>query len=230
MPAKYIIKKYLSGGFYHLYNRGVEKRNIFVDEQDYKVFISYLKLYLLPKKIIYEEIKKKNLPLQEFSEKIIKISNLNNFFDKIRLLCFCLMPNHFHFLLQQKDTHDMDLFIQSILTKYVRYFNPKYERVGPLFQGRYKAVLVEKEDYFLHLSHYIHLNPQEILSEGQQLVSYPWSSYSAYVKGWKLDWLKKDLILSYFERVKGYGYSSYQGFVEGYKEDLLLEKNLYIDL
>lgn len=230
MPARNIIKKYLSGGFYHVYNRGVEKRDIFVDEQDYKVFISYLKLYLLPKEVIYEQIKKQNMPLQEFSEKIIKISSLNNFFDKINLLCFCLMPNHFHFLLQQQDEYDMNSFIQSILTKYVRYFNTKYNRVGPLFQGRYKAVLIEKDDYFLHISRYIHRNPLEIIKKGETLVSYPWSSYPAYVKGWKVDWLKKDLILSYFKKAKGFGFDSYQGFVEGYREEPFLEKNLYIDL
>jgi len=231
MPAKYTIKQYLEGGFYHVYNRGVEKRNIFIDDQDYYVFLNYLRLYLLPKDQIYEEIKNKKLTNEEFLQKTIMLSHINNFYKKINLLSFCLMPNHFHLQLRQKGRYDMDVFIQSLLTKYVRYFNKKYNRVGPLFSGRYKAILIEKEEYLLHLSRYIHLNPKEILPKGKSLVSYPWSSYPAYVKE-KVSWLDCNLILSYFKKIMGYGFSSYQGFVEGYQDEKnpLLENNIYIDL
>ncbi|MCL5090504.1 MAG: hypothetical protein M1514_00665, partial [Patescibacteria group bacterium] len=95
MPAKNSVKNYLKNGYYHLYNRGVEKRTIFQDKQDYTVFLSYLKEYLLPKdeaELMYR------LSNQEISwiekDKIIKALALNNFHDEISLLCFTLMENH----------------------------------------------------------------------------------------------------------------------------------------
>jgi len=219
MPAKNSIKTYISDGFYHIYNRGVEKRIIFNNRQDYKVFFNYLKLYLCPKKELIGEIKEdKNLTEEEIARKIIIISGLNNFYKRIELLCFNLMPNHFHLVIRQKDSNDMELFIRSLLTKYVLYFNKKYDRVGPLFQGVYKAVNIDREEYLLHLSRYIHLNSKEILSKNQLLVDYPWSSYPAYLGKINLKWLNKELILSYFKSNSGFGHSSYQKFVEEYKD------------
>lgn len=207
MPSKNVIKRYLDGGFYHVYNRGVEKRDIFMDEMDYKVFLRYLKFYLLPKEKVIEEIK--------IEKEAIDLLRLNNFFKKIELVAFCLMANHFHLLLRQKEKSDMEFFMRSLGGKYVKYFNKKYERLGPLFQGIYKAVLIESEEQLLHISRYIHLNPKEVLGKTQMLIDYPWSSYPAYVKNWKVEWVAKDYLLSYFKQARGFGFDSYQGFVEG---------------
>lgn len=128
------------------------------------------------------------------------------------------MPNHFHFLLRQREERAIEFFMRSLLTKYVGYFNRKHQRVGPLFQGRYKGVLINKEEYFLHLSRYIHNNPKEILPKEKKLIDYPWSNYTVYVKNWQVQWLKKDYLLSFFKKTQGFGFDSYQGFVEGYKE------------
>jgi len=224
MPGKNVIKTYIEGSFYHIYNRGVDKNHIFLDEVDYKTFLRSLRIYLSPKEKIIKELKDENL--------IAKVLPLNNFFNKIDLIGFCLMPNHFHLLLRQKDSSSIEFFMRSLASKYVRYFNQKYRRVGPLFQGIYKAVLIESEEQLLHTSRYIHLNPIEILKDSF-LIDYRWSSYPAYVKNWEVEWLKKDYILSYFTQVKGYGFSSYQGFVEGYKEkneeEMLKYKKLIFD-
>jgi putative transposase len=220
MPAKNAIKIYIENSFYHVYNRGINKMPIFLDEQDYKIFIYYMDLYLSPKQETIEKIKKDNYLTEE--EKNIKISKLlflNNFFGKIEILCYVLMPNHFHFILKQINKKDMELFLRSIMTKYTQYFNKKYDRVGHLYQGRYKAILIEKEEYLLHLSRYIHLNPKEILLVKQDLLRYKWSSYFFYVYKTGPKWINKDYILSYFKQSKGYGFSSYQGFVEGYDEN-----------
>jgi len=228
MPAKNTIKKYVSGGFYHIYNRGVEKRDIFLDDQDYRVFLNYLKIYLSPKEEIIKEIKAdENLSDEIKAKKILEIVSLNNFHNKIDVFCFTLMENHFHIELRQKESRDVELFMRSLCTKYSRYFNRKYERVGPLFQGRYKGILIEKEEYFLHLSRYIHTNPIEILDKEKDLTSYPWSSYPAYLGKMNFSWLKKDHLLSYFKNTKGFGFNSYQGFVEGYKEKTQNQKDLY---
>ena len=137
------------------------------------------------------------------------------------------MPNHFHFELRQTNKKDMEAFMRSLITKYTMYFNRKYNRVGPLFQGRYKAVLILGDEYLLHLSRYIHLNPLELLSKGQLLESYHWSSYSAYVNNLSMNWLKKDFIQSIFTN---YSLNSYKKFVEDYTEDLKENSKVHKDL
>lgn len=228
MPIKNALKVYVDHGFYHVYNRGVENRNIFLDEQDYQVFLFYLKTYLLPKKLILEEIEKSRyFSSEEKIEKIAILQRLKNFYHKIELNCFVLMPNHYHLLLRQIGKRDMEDFMRSINTRYGKYFNRKYQRIGHLFQSRYKAVLIEKEEYFLHLSRYIHLNPKKIISPGKKLSDYPWSSYPFFLSKKKSLWLNKEQILSYFKKTKGYGFSSYQGFVEGHKESFSDEVEIY---
>ena len=175
MPSKNIIKTYLENGYYHIYNRGVEKRKIFLDEQDYRVFLSYLKLYLSSKEESVNEIKNNDLKIENKEKTISEIYTLNNFFGKIELISFVLMPNHFHFELKQKSKKEIESFMRSLITKYSKYFNRKYDRVGPLFQGRYKAILIKSTEYLLHLSRYIHCNPIELLAGNQQLESYPWT-------------------------------------------------------
>ena len=234
MPGKNALKTYVENGFYHIYNRGVEKRNIFLDEQDYKVFLSYLKLYLTSKDDSINLIKKRaDLSDDQKNEKISKLMALKNYFNKIELLCYVLMPNHFHLEIRQKNKTDMEDFMRSLITKYSKYFNKRYDRVGPLFQGRYNAVLITNERYLLHLGRYIHLNPQEIIVNNQSLSSYPWSSYQAYINNMSVSWLNKNYFLSDFEKNNGFSFNSYKGFVEGYKEETFEEikayKKLFLD-
>jgi len=205
MPAKNSVKTYIANGFYHVYNRGVEKRNIFLDEQDYLVFLSYLKLYLSP---VEETIKNTtnniNLDYEEKNSKIFRLNELKNFFRKIKLITYVLMPNHFHLEVQQVGVKDLENFMRCLIIKYTMYFNKKYKRVGTLFQGRYKAVSIFGKERLIDLSLYIHRNPIELLSENQPLESYPWSSYPAYIGNHQVKWLIKDIIMSNFENVKVY--------------------------
>ncbi|MEK7633375.1 MAG: transposase [Patescibacteria group bacterium] len=231
MPAKNSIKTYIKNGFYHIYNRGVEKRNIFLDEQDYRVFLSYLKIYLSPKEDSVNNVNSnENLDYEDKNIQISKLYTLNNFFNKIGLISYVLMPNHFHLELQQTNKKDIEIFMRSLITKYTMYFNRKYKRVGPLFQGRYKAVLILGSEYLLHLSCYIHVNPLEQLTKGQQLQSYPWSSYPAYVNNLKIKWLKKDFILSSFINNQNNLPGSYKKFVEEYIKKLEENNKAHKDL
>lgn len=218
MPSKNIIKTYIENGFYHVYNRGVEKRTIFLEEQDYKVFLSYLKIYLTPKEESIKDIlniKDHNSRNFESKNKIItEIYTLNNFFDKIELISYVLMPNHFHLELKQKNKKEIESFMRSLVTKYSKYFNKKYGRIGPLFQGRYKAVLIQNTEYLLYLSKYIHLNPIELLINGQLLTDYPWSSYPTYLEKLNISWLKTDFINSNFLKKGKYSVNLYKSFVE----------------
>lgn len=208
MPARNIVKTYFENGFYHAYNRGVEKRSIFMDEQDHIVLLGLLKKYLLPSPII-NKLEQTTAPITL------------NLHKEINLLAFCLMPNHFHLLLQQKKRDSMTKLLRRVATSYSIYFNNKYNRVGSLFQGSYKAVLIENENYLLHLSRYIHLNPTEFLKKND-LVNYRWSSYQTYLGFANFNWVKTDIISSYFNTSKNMGgdyptSNTYQNFVENYK-------------
>jgi putative transposase len=215
MPAKNTIKTFIKDGYYHIYNRGVEKRTIFEDAQDYKVFLKYLKEYLSPPLDIKDLKTIVTIKGTSFKGVPRQVKNYNK---KIELIAYCLMPNHFHLLINQKDTRVMENFMRSFLTRYSMFFNQKYNRVGPLFQGIYKAVLIKDDVYLLHLSRYIHLNPSEHTKD--LLNSY--SSYSDFLGLKKTEWINPSVILSFFdnstipELVK---VNSYRDFVENYKKD-----------
>lgn len=215
MPARNTIKTFVKDGYYHIYNRGVEKRTIFEDTQDYKVFLKYLKEYLSPAPDIKDL--KTIFTIQGTSFKGIP-RQIKNYNKKIELVAYCLMPNHFHFLINQKDTRIMENFMRSFLTRYSMYFNRKYNRVGPLFQGIYKAVLIKDDPYLLHLSRYIHLNPSE---HTKDLIN-TYSSYADFLGLKKTEWINPSFILNFFdnstipELVK---VNSYKDFVENYKKD-----------
>ncbi|MBI2086178.1 transposase [Candidatus Daviesbacteria bacterium] len=214
MPCKNSLKQYTEKGYYHIYNRGVEKRAIFQDIQDYLVFLSYLKNYLLPKE--EEKLKEKLSDLNtSYKEKdnIIKLLQLNNFADEITLLAFCLMPNHFHFAIKQKSAGSIDKFMNSLATRYSMYFNRKYKRVGPLYQGVYKAVLVTREEQLLHLTRYIHKQALALqgLALERGLTEQP-SSYLDYVGKRKTEWVKPEEILAYFSQTNPK--FSYEAFVK----------------
>ena len=197
MPAKNRIKEYEENSFYHIYNRGVERRRIFIDQQDYSVFLSYLKFYLLT-------------PVQN-GPKVPPSHKLKNYFGGITLLCYCLMPNHFHLLIHQRSEADMTEFMRSLLTRYSMYFNRKYQRVGSLFQGRYKAVKVTSEQQLVYLSHYIHRNPHPSGTDPEGWVGYHYSSLPNYLGKIKQDWVVPDRILDLFSRIDRSG--SYFSFV-----------------
>jgi putative transposase len=215
MPSKNVIKIYVPNGVYHIYNRGIEKQDIFKEDEDYVIFLWYLKSYLLPS----DDPAFKNLPVG------IKREILNfNLYKRIKLIAFVLMPNHFHLMLKQTDERAIIELLRRLSNAYVKYFNTKYKRIGPLFQGKYKAVLIDKESYFLHLTRYIHRNPLEILkkSTGEELIKYPFSSYPDYCGERKFSFIYKDEILDYFKSIKESdlrGFKSYRDFVENYLID-----------
>jgi len=220
MPAKNARKQYLKNGYYHLYNRGVEKRKIFMDKQDYAVFLSYLRDYLLPKnnENLNKIIADPKISWKE-KDKALKLLRLNNFSSDISLLSFCLMPNHFHLFIKQANENSIDKFINSLCTRYTMYFNKKYKRVGSLYQGVYKAVLVTNEKQFVYLSRYIHKQALKIASQGDALRSQP-SSYDDYLGFKKTAWVHPEEVLPYFsEEIADL---SYKNFVEGGNNDELL--------
>ena len=221
MPAKNTVKDYRADSYYHIYNRGVEKRVIFTSEKDYQVFLSYLKIYLSPR-----DKDSLRLNLQEASnwsekEKIINKINLNNFSKEIDLLSYCLMPNHFHLLIKQKPTYAIKSFMQSLISKYSIYFNKQHDRVGSLFQGIYKAVRVKSESQLIYLSKYIHLNPKE------KSLTYKYSSLPNYLGKINQTWVKPGEIKSYFSKEKPN--SSYLSFINEKDNNIYLNSKYMLD-
>jgi putative transposase len=153
-------------------------------------------------------------------------SKLNK--DEVEMICYCLMPNHFHFLLKQNSKDGITKFMRRISNAYVRYFNKRYNRVGALFQGKFKAALIKSDDYLLHLSRYIHLNPLEVRplkKRGNEwLRNYLHSSYPVYLGYRQTFWINPEPILAFFKKTKKLflqyrALNTYKSFVEKYKGD-----------
>jgi len=127
--------------------------------------------------------------------------------------CFCLMPNHYHMLLETP-RGNLTAILHHVNTGYTNFFNTKWKRIGHLFQGRYRALLVEKDSYGVELSRYIHLNP--VRAELVKTPSnYPWSSYRAYL-GMRdsLPWLQKRYLLGQMGKGEKEAQKKYRSFVE----------------
>ncbi len=209
MPAKHVVKVYKKNSYYHIFNRGVAKNKIYLDEQDYKHFLFYLKLYLIDKH-----------PEADLQGRTLKVSPSripNNFTDTIKLHAYCLMPNHYHLLLYQTEKYLIRDFMRSFGTKYSMYFNRKYKRVGPVFQGKYKGVLVDTQDQLFYLTKYIHTNPLGILPSGSDLEGYKYSSYGNYLGRFSQNWLDHKKILSTF--TSNNKQISYKRYVEDLEDD-----------
>lgn len=189
MPSRNIEKVFIAEAYYHVYNRGVEKRHIFMDDEDYRVFLNLLKRYL------------KKEPSQDLKGRVYP-----NFYGDLELLAYCLMPNHFHlFMYQDQDASSVTALMRGVCTSYTGYFNKKYKRVGHLFQDRFKASQILSDNYLIHISRYIHLNPKNY-------ESWPYSSYNHYISNRKADWVRPDRVLELFEG------ESYASFVADYKD------------
>lgn len=157
-----------TGEFYHVYNRGVEKRTVFLDDEDNLHFIHCL----------YEfNDRDATLNFSHFIDaqtaRGLSVDYaVQNFRELVRskerkllvdIICFCLMPNHFHLIIRPLADDALSLFMQKLGGGYAKYFNNKYKRVGPLFQGKYKAKHIADDTYFSHCSGYIHRNPLELM-------------------------------------------------------------------
>ncbi len=224
MAAKNSVKVYAPLSYYHIYNRGVEQRNIFRDKQDYSVFLSYLQTYLTPKDTfaLQSILTSQNSSDQE-KNKAMKLLQLKNYHLHIELICYAFLPNHFHLLIKQ-NTISLNSFMNSIGTRYAMYYNRKYKRKGVLFQDVYKAVLIESDAQLLHLSRYIHLNPikfENISFSNWQKLRSP-SSLPEYLGYRQASWIKKEYILQFFS--KTYPKLSYDKFLDTETDQIPIEQ------
>lgn len=178
------------GEIYHVYNRGVEKRNIFQGENDYFRFI----------RCLFElndanPVEKPYIPIQSMDrDSKFRMSDIRNKRKLlVDILAYCLMPNHYHLMIRERIESGIPQFIRKLGTGYTNYFNQKYERVGTLFQGTHKREHLTRDEHFMYLPYYIHLNPLDMVEPAWRegtvsnmhavfafLNSYRWSSYLDY--------------------------------------------------
>lgn len=126
--------------------------------------------------------------------------------ELVELICFTLMPNHFHFLLKQAREDGIMNFLRNFQNSFAKYLNKRYERVGSVFQNPFKSVLVKNDLQLLHLSRYIHLNPysSSLLKRKEELITYPWSSLKAYLSEKDKGFCKPDVVLDQFKSSQNY--------------------------
>lgn len=172
--------------YYHLYNRGVDKRKIFLDKVDQERFMTLL--YLCNSGI---PLHRSDL-VKNSKQKIFTVEKETTLVD---IGAYCLMPNHFHLIIREQSEGGISLFMQKLSTAYVMYFNKRHARSGALFEGRFKAKHVAQDEYLKYLFAYVHLNPIGIIEDEWKehhiqnkkkaeefLAAYQYSSYLDYAK------------------------------------------------
>ena len=186
---------------YHVFNRGVERRTVFTNRKELERAKQLIKFYR-HKDIPIRFSQVMNQP-EEIKNKILEKLYRTN--QQVDIISYCLMPNHFHFILKQNTENGVARFISNFTNAYTKYFNTKHKRIGPLFQGIFKALIVETDKQLIHLSRYIHLNPvsSSIIKE-DQLTIYPYSSLMEYLLLSNDEISKTDVVLSMFKTSEKY--------------------------
>ena len=188
---------------YHIFNRGIERRSMFQGINDLNRAMELISFYnhkTIP--IRYSQFLQ--LSVENRKEMLKRFSKSERLVD---ILAFCLMPNHFHFLFRQKTDNGISIFISNFTNSFTKYFNTKYQRIGPLFEGIFKAVFIESDEQLIHLTRCIHLNPVvSSIIKDNDLVKYKWSSYSDYLfqNNESKVIVDKDTVLSFFKNSEQY--------------------------
>lgn len=203
------------GEFYHVYNRGTEKRAIFSNKKEYERFV--VLLYLANS---VNPIRIDNLVRPKQGETLLTLATAKPSADAealVELAAYCLMPNHFHLLIREKVEGGISRFMQKLTTAYTMYFNKKHGRSGALFQGVFKSVHANEDRYLKYLLSYIHLNPIKLIDPSWKekgvkskksarafLGRYPYSSYLDYAGNERVEkvLITKDVLPAYFPTPK----------------------------
>lgn len=170
----------VTGSYYHIFNRGIDRQPTFLTKRDYDRGLQTLEYYKpITSLVKYSQFLKK--PLDERQEILVNQALADH---QITIIAYALMPNHFHLLLKQNTDTGISRFLGNFQNSYVKYFNVKHKRTGSLFDRQFKAVLVESENQLLHLTRYIHLNPYSTHVIGKDEIStYPYTSLPEYLTG-----------------------------------------------
>lgn len=209
---------FVENEYYHLYNRGVDKREIFSDQYDAIRFFQSMAEFNIIEPIgsIYENsfVKEKDIKLGSSTSKLVEF------------VCYCLNPNHYHFLLKQIAENGIEKFMHRLGTGYTNYFNNKIKRTGSLFQGRFKSVHIDSNEYLLHSSAYINLNDRVhgLDKLGSWTSKSSWEEYVSR-KNFGAKFCDSDIILGQFDSAGGYEKFALEA-LENIREKKELDKEL----
>lgn len=192
------------GEYYHLYTRGVGKKNIFLDNRDYVRFLFCI-LYFQYDENFYNVSGAVTRFLNTGSFSSPKTTVPQEDARDAEIVTFTLMPNHIHIIASEIKPGGIARLMKRALGGYAKYFNTKYNVSGHVFQGAYNAVHIEDNDQLLYVSAYVHRNPRELRGWKNREEKYPWSSFSDYIKTnrWG-DLLKTGIILEQFDKKADY--------------------------
>lgn len=186
---------------YHVFNRSNAREPIFLSKRDYLRALEVIKFYQygkLPLRFSFYN----RLPRDQKSEFLKRLNGSQKAAD---IVSFCLMPNHFHFLLKGLTAEGIRQFIGNFQNSYAKYFNTKSKRDGSLFQQNYKAVRIETDEQLVHVGRYIHLNPltSYVIKDPKELEDYPWCSFAQYIGKQKL-FVNTIALLRYFKSIEDF--------------------------
>lgn len=173
-------ERFETAGIYHVLNRGVDRRLVFENDDDYMRFLALMTYYRVDEVISFSQVRRvprRYLLCMEARPQEREREGGNEAI--VKLLCYCLMPTHFHLLLQQEQDGGISRYLQQIQNAYTRYFNTRHERTGHLFEGQFRSVRIATDEQLLHVTRYIHLNPY-VAHLTNEVRGYPWSSLSLY--------------------------------------------------
>ncbi|MEA1926292.1 MAG: transposase [Patescibacteria group bacterium] len=180
---------FAKGEYYHIYNRGVDKRKVFMDSKDYSRFLKSMKEF---NNNLTREGRKQSEKQSEFDSERAEL---------VDIIVYCLNPNHYHFILKQREENGVVKFMQKLGTGYTNYFNKKYDRSGALFQGKFKSIHIDSNEYLLYLSAYINKNH---FIHSYKEKEWIYSSELDYTGKRNYNLCKKDIILKQFRNGKEY--------------------------
>lgn len=154
--------------FYHVYNRGVDKRNIFNEKKDVQRFLQSMREFNTVE------------PIGSLYENSFQLNKPNIYKPLVNIICYCLNPNHFHFILQEVEENGISSFMKRLAGGYTWFFNKKYQRNGSLFQGVFKAKHITDNGYLMYASAYVNLN-NKVHKLGGETAKFIESSWDAYI-------------------------------------------------
>lgn len=177
MPGRKI--PLVTGQVYHVYNRGINRQPVFINKREYDRALDAIKFYrfIKPQTSLSKFLKLEGSKQNDFLDSLKQSKEL------VRILGFCIMPNHFHFLLKQLEDKGISKFLSNFQNSYTKYFNMRHKRDGSLFLDQFKAVRIQTDEQLVHVSRYIHLNPYTgyLIKSLKDLSKYCWSSYPEYL-------------------------------------------------
>lgn len=195
MPYRHTL--IVPGQTYHVFNRSIARQPIFLNSRYFQRGLETINFYrYLSPPLRFSHFNRLPKVQKENFENKLKTSK-----KLIEILAFAIMPNHFHFILQENEENGISTFMRNFQNSYAKFYNTKHERNGALFQSMFKIVRIETDEQLLHVVRYVHINPltSYMLKDINDLELYPWTSYKAYLHDSNSNLVNTSFVLSYYD-------------------------------